>query len=412
MKIEKGNDKSSRQIIVTALVTALCLIGDSMLYIALPIYYKGVGLQSLWEVGLILSLNRLVRIPLNPMIGWLYRVLTIRTGILVSIVLAVITTVGYGFVQGLVGWIILRVLWGIAWSFLRFGGFLTVIECSNEFNRGKLMGTYNGLLRLGFLVGMLGGGVLVSIFGFNSIAIFFGVLMLIGIPLVLLTVPSKKAEEKREPLNDRFVTIFTRSVIVVLCSGLLLAFIIQGMFTSTISLVMSYHFGEQIDLLGLTVGVTALAGILQGIRWLWEPILTVKVGSLSDGEKGRAPLLILFLVCAAIPLIVIPISTPIYLWLASSLIFMAAGTLVTTLVDTLATDVAKHNAHTNAVITYYTVCVDIGAALGPLVVYLVMSIENGILLTYCFGSFILLLLALFWSKENTNILENKLQIRN
>ena len=61
---EKG--RASRQVIVISLITAACLIGDSMLYIVLPICFAQAGLSSLWEVGIILSVNRLVRLPLNP----------------------------------------------------------------------------------------------------------------------------------------------------------------------------------------------------------------------------------------------------------------------------------------------------------------------------------------------------------
>ncbi|MFC0523504.1 hypothetical protein ACFFGV_07885 [Pontibacillus salicampi] len=46
---------SRRPVIVLSLITALCIIGDSMLYIALPIYYNEAGLSTLWHVGLVLS---------------------------------------------------------------------------------------------------------------------------------------------------------------------------------------------------------------------------------------------------------------------------------------------------------------------------------------------------------------------
>ena len=49
---EKG--RASRQVIVISLITAACLIGDSMLYIVLPICFAQAGLSSLWEVGIIL----------------------------------------------------------------------------------------------------------------------------------------------------------------------------------------------------------------------------------------------------------------------------------------------------------------------------------------------------------------------
>ena len=79
-------ERASRQVIVISLITAACLIGDSMLYIVLPICFTQAGLSSLWEVGIILSVNRLVRLPLNPMVGWLYRHISDRTGIFLSLI--------------------------------------------------------------------------------------------------------------------------------------------------------------------------------------------------------------------------------------------------------------------------------------------------------------------------------------
>jgi MFS family permease len=155
--MEKGIQTESKKqpVIIVALVTAICLMGDSMLYIALPIYWKEVGLLSLWEVGLLLSVNRFVRLPLNPLIGWLYNKISLRTGLLIAVVLATLTTIGYGLASGLVMWLILRCVWGIAWSLLRLRGFFTVIRCAEAHNQGQFMGTYNGLYRLGSLFGML-----------------------------------------------------------------------------------------------------------------------------------------------------------------------------------------------------------------------------------------------------------------
>jgi len=76
--------RSSRPIVVVALATALCLTGDSMLYIALPIYWHEVGLEALWQVGVLLSVNRLIRLPFNPLIGWLYQRISLRAGLLLA----------------------------------------------------------------------------------------------------------------------------------------------------------------------------------------------------------------------------------------------------------------------------------------------------------------------------------------
>lgn len=406
------NKKSERTITAVSLVTAICLLGDSMLYVALPIFYKEVGLQSLWEVGLILSLNRLVRIPINPFIGWTYRNISLKLGLIIAVVLAVVTTIGYGVGYGLLSWIILRCLWGVSWSFLRLGGMFTVIEYSTDQNRGRLMGLYNGLYRLGSLVGMLLGGILVSLYGFSLVAICFGIVMIIGFPIIIWLVPSERVDKKLQvPYKDTIKRLVTKQVLLVIATGLLLALTIQGMFVSTLSLVMQDLFTNEIEIIGFTIGVTALAGIIQGVRWIWEPFVAMKFGQLSDGKKGRLPLFITFLFIGAICFTLIPVAMPLLLWVFIVLAFMLASTVLTTLVDAIATDVGK-NSDVNTVMTYYTVFLDFGAALGPLVSYFIIGYKNGLALSFYLGGVILVILAFLWYKQQvaqsaTNSMESQ-----
>ncbi|OIJ18404.1 hypothetical protein BKP45_12585 [Anaerobacillus alkalidiazotrophicus] len=402
-----GKNSSDQSIIAVSLVTALCLIGDSMLYIALPIYYKEVGLQSLWEVGLILSLNRLIRIPVNPFIGLAYRKITLKFGLMIAVFLAVVTTIGYGVGYGLIIWIILRCLWGVSWAFLRLGGLFAVAECSTNSNRGRLMGLYNGLYRLGSLFGMLVGGILVSYLGLKVVGIAFGALMILGFPLIAWLVPRKHVERERKVSTNTSITrLFNKSVILVVISGLLLAFIIQGLFVSTLSLVMLKHYSHQVQIIGMTIGVTSLAGIVQGIRWAWEPFVALKFGQLSDGKDGRLPLFIMFLTSAAICLALIPISMPLYIWIIITIFFMLSTTIITTLVDALATDVGK-TSDINIVMTYYTVFLDVGAALGPIIAYLIISFGNGLNFSYYIGALIFLIVAAIWLREYKAIVKEQ-----
>ncbi|WP_062049209.1 MFS transporter [Bacillus sp. JCM 19034] len=390
-------DTSQKSVITISLVTALCLIGDSMLYIALPIYYREVGLESLWEVGLILSLNRFIRIPVNPWVGLLYRKFSLRSGVLLAVLLSIITTIGYGTLNGLIAWIILRIVWGVAWSFLRLGGFFTVLDCSTDEDRGKLMGMYNGLYRLGSLIGMLVGGVLVSILGIHFVSISFGLLMIIGIPLVFWFIPSSKNDMTMETGKSTFSWI-TKPILKVIISGLLLAFIIQGMVSSTMSIVLTYQYGETINLYFFAIGAAALSGILQGVRWGWEPFLAIKFGQLSDGRKGRLPLFIMFLIFGAACLFLIPIELNIFLWLTIVLLFLAVSTVLTTLIDAVTSDFATQS-NKNTVMTYYSVFLDIGAAFGPLISFFIIDWNNGVQIIYVLSGCILVGLAYIWYKE-------------
>ena len=63
--------QSVRQIIVTASVVAFSLLGDSFLYVALPLKYRALGL-SLVSVGVLLSVNRFIRFFSNTVAGYVY----------------------------------------------------------------------------------------------------------------------------------------------------------------------------------------------------------------------------------------------------------------------------------------------------------------------------------------------------
>jgi MFS family permease len=95
-----------------AIITELSLLGDSMFYIALPIYWEEVGLNSIWQVGILLSINRLVRLPINPIVGWIYKKISLKSGLVIAIIIGATTTLSYGYFKGFIAWVILLELWG------------------------------------------------------------------------------------------------------------------------------------------------------------------------------------------------------------------------------------------------------------------------------------------------------------
>ena len=116
---------------IMAAITAFCLIGDTMLYIALPLCWQACGLDALWQVGVLLAVNRLVRLPLNPLVRRLYARISRRTGMLLAVLLAAGTTLLYGLAQSFAVWLLLRCLWGLAWTLLRLGALFTLAGASS-----------------------------------------------------------------------------------------------------------------------------------------------------------------------------------------------------------------------------------------------------------------------------------------
>ena len=393
----KLSDKNMRPIVVISLITAVCLIGDSMLYIALPTHWKEAGLFSLWEVGIVLSINRLVRLPLNPIIGCLYKKISTRNGIIFASTLSFLTTLAYGFASDFWTLLIIRCIWGLAWTFLRLGAYFAIIDYSKSDNRGYCMGTYNGLYRLGSLVGMLLGGLLADHYGLRITSIIFSIMTFIAIPLSFLYIPSSTAHKSNEELqNTHVITIFKNTdVIGVLVTGMFIAMIYQGMFTATLSYLVEIHNSTQITLFGFAFGAASLAGIIQAIRWSWEPWLAPWFGKKSDGKYGRKPILVMSLLMASLLFALIPLEISLLYWLVLLIGIQITATILTTVIDAIASDIAVISSSKIAIMTAYSLAIDLGAALGPIVGYL-MNIYWGVYASYWGAVLLLLLIAIKW----------------
>lgn len=371
-----------RPVIIVGLISAIALIGDAMLYVVLPIYWQEAGLSALWQVGVLLSVNRLVRLPLNPVIGWLYHKMSLRTGLIAAVILAAVTTIGYGIWKGFVIWFILRSLWGIAWSLMRMGGYLTVITYSDDSNRGRLMGRYNGVWRLGSLVGFLFGGLFVPLAGLSTVAILFGILTIAGLPLILTLPASTTGGAAAEPraAKEQLRTIWTKPVVKILAAGLAVSLLLS-IFGSSLSYIIDFNYPNGQMWLGIAISSTVLSGCLQALRCAWEPFLAVWFGHRSDGARGRLPLFILMLVCSAAGYALLPWGAPIYVWIVIVIFVMMTNTALTTLMDAMATDTARTSS-VIAVMTAYSVITDLGAAIGPALIYVLFGYPYGHIFAY------------------------------
>jgi MFS family permease len=383
-----------KPVIVIALLTAACLLGDSMLYVVLPVHWQEVGLASLWEVGILLSVNRLVRLPLNPLVGWLYGKMSSRTGVLFAGMLATATTLSYAVCKGFILWLILRCVWGIAWTFLRLGAYFTILEVAGDSNRGYYMGMYNGLYRLGSLGGMLIGGYLADRFGINITAIFFGAVTFLAIPFTFRLIPAAAPQVRAENQSVELAALANASVLWTLVTGLAIALIYQGAFTATLSYLIQTHNSSTIRIAGAAVGAASLAGVLQALRWGWEPWLAPWFGRMSDGRLGRRSILIITFATAAVFFLLVPLQLPLGLWLVLILAILLTATILTTVIDAIACDVAACFSQ-KTFMTAYSLAIDIGAAVGPLLSF-ALNDSSGPYAIYWVIAVILSILAVKW----------------
>nr|WP_276322259.1 MFS transporter [Cohnella luojiensis] len=377
-----------------ALITAVSLFGDSMLYIALPIHWKEAGLNSLVEVGILLSVNRFIRLPLNPLISWLYTKMSIRFGLIIAIIIVGSTTVLYGWAQGFVFWLILRCIWGLAWSIIRLGAYLMIIESSTNENRGHFMGTFTGLSKIGTLVGMLTGGFFVEWFGIRDVTFVFGVLAFMVLPVVFQIPNSRNRTGSERSKVTRSFLIKQPMLTWILLTVFLVMLCLDGMITATLSHLIDVR-QSNLSLYGAIIGAAAMAGILQASRLAIGVFLSPWVGKKSDGKWGRRPVLIIALLLASVFVSIVQFDLPLAVWLFNLLAILLTSSILFVVMDAFTSDIVADKAKA-ATITLYLIVSDIGAAFGPVLGYL-SERSLGLSTTYWISAAVLFLLSVGWA---------------
>jgi MFS family permease len=113
-------------------------------------------------VGLILSANRLVRLVTNSLSGYVIDRFGRHWPFIGSLLLGGVTTIAYGVLSGVWTFLIARLLWGTAESFLRIEGLSTALDVATDDNRGRMMGIFQSISRLGGATAMLASGILAN----------------------------------------------------------------------------------------------------------------------------------------------------------------------------------------------------------------------------------------------------------
>ncbi|MCZ0702983.1 MFS family permease [Natronobacillus azotifigens] len=390
------NRTNKLSVIGIAVFTGVAIMGDAMLSIVLPIYWSDMGLTAVWQVGVLLSINRFVRLPINPLVGFFYRHYSLRLGISIAMGLAIVSTFSYGIFSQFSILVMMRIVWGIAWSLLRLGGFLSIIQLTSKTDRGQFIGLYNGVWGIGSLIGMLVGGLLIAETSIRFITTLFGLIGCVTFPFVPFLTPSGKKEptvqktttDQQKPLLalDQFVLTLSTSMVM----GLL----IFGVFSNTLSARIDQSYQDNWTFMSFAFTSTAIAGIIQAVRWGWAPFLAPFIGKYLDHTKHKQQALICFLLSLSALFALIGSINQISFVIVLLLLFQFVSTGFVTTTDTIASDLAE-KGDSIKVITFHTIMVDTGAALGPLLAFGLLEYFP-LRVVYLIASILLFVLAIGW----------------
>ena len=381
----------------------LCIMGDSLLYNILPLEAQRLGISTAL-VGVLLSANRLIRLLSNSWLSRVFERLGPRIPFAAATALALATTATYGLGWGFLSFLAARIGWGVAWSALRQAGFQAV-WAGDDSARGRLMGTWWGIVRLGSAASVLIGGYLHDRYGYQAAYLLVIGITALAIP-VALGVPWSRYRAVDQSAGPQSFGVESPKLLKevlsspqqrwLLASGLSHS-MLEGILVSTLSLFLAGRFQEGELLPAFGAGVATVAGILLAVRYVSNLLFGPALGALSDrmGQARLAVILGITMLCGVIGMVGSAGAWPL---LFISLIVVAGAGLFVTL-NAAANGIALNFSRPHRFVGLYTTAADAGLACGPLIAY---SLTSAIGLTPVYlGTAVLLLLAILAYRQSS-----------
>lgn len=341
----------SKTVIFVGIATAFSLLGDQVLYSVLPVYFGELGLAPI-EVGLILSINRWIRLITNHFAHRMAQ--RFRSDILFvgALLLGSLTTALYIFASLFTLLLVSRLLWGLAWSFIRHIGILEIMQDVPVEASGRTMGIYNGISRLGSVSGLFGGALLVDLFGFSAALLSIACVSLLAVPIGL------KAKLPNQPLQTSPSVIASKSLekfSIYPVIGFALGAVGPGLVMATLGAVLLERLGTTVSMLS----AATLTGAILAVRYVLDSIAAPWLGGLSD-RFGVRSAVVGFMTVGGSALLLAASVYNIYLVAVLTILFFAMGTALQAGVTGAVSQLGSGRFR------YYITAMDFGAACGPL----------------------------------------------
>lgn len=369
---------STALVIASSLAVAFAIMGDSLLYAVLPLAAPKLGFLS-WQLGVLLSANRLIRLFSNTLLSTLFARFGPYRLFVFSAVFGVITTVFYGPGWGFYTFLAARIGWGISWSGLRQGNFQSIWAGQGS-DAGRLIGIMWGIVRGGSAVAAVLGGFLFGHFGYGPTVWTIAVLSALSIPIaVRLSWPPEASPQagKRSRLGiQRAVQSWFSTATDPLQASILLMGFLKLLLNSVLIATASVFIASRAAggagegaALGLNVG--ALAGLVLGTRWFADSLLGPFFGGLADaiGRIRLGSALVLLLCATMASMLLLTSSLSIFALLAA--LIVSSG--VNVVLDAYANQAALATPQPQLFVGSYATASDLGSAVGPLCAFSLVS---------------------------------------
>jgi MFS family permease len=306
-------------------------------------------------VGIILSANRWIRLASNHLAEYCFRRYPSNLWLVGAFITGSFVTAVYGLADMFVMLLGARILWGVCFSFLRQAGVMTVVKSSSATHLGERMGFFRGVIAIWLTIGLFLGSLSHDMFGFTITLVCLSILSLVAVPLGALS------QKSISQSDQEFAKSAPGNVNAgVICCGFASGLVGAGMIMSTLGLILKQQVGESMEVVGYTVGVATLTGIMLGFRWLIDGLGSPVLGAVAD-RFGRQRSITHLLILNAVTLLVVSFLTKPALLILLIFVFFSGATALMTLLSAQAGQSGPRS------VASYSTAVDLGMSMGPII---------------------------------------------
>lgn len=319
---------------------------------ALPLYAIGALGRTDEDAGLLMSAFLLSAIVVRPFTGKILDIAGKRKMLWIGLVLYLICTILYYFIEPFGVLLGLRFIQGIWFSIITTAGVSIAADIVPKARKGAGLGYFNMSTNLAVVLGPLIALSIIQSYSFDVLFIVMSLLMVVGV-LTSVLAPADNIKSRNEVSRKLSIgDLFEKGALPVALLGSLIAF----SYASVLSYLSIY--AQEKDVLALA---SMFFLVFAAVMLLTRPY----TGKIFD-EKGAQYILIPGFIFFAIGLILLAYmnSGPQFL-IAGAFIGMGYGAIIPSL-QTLAVQSTKHERSGYATATFFTFF-DLGVALGSYV---------------------------------------------
>jgi MFS transporter, DHA1 family, multidrug resistance protein len=356
--VPRSRDAASRFLLILGAVAALAIFSSTMSKNpALPLLALHIGASDS-QIGLISAISPIPGILISSIAGAYSDKHGRSKIIMISLLIFATAPFLYLFVTQVWQLIAVRFYHGFATGMFMPVAMAAVADRFPSSERGQALGTYSSFTMVGRFLAPFLGGALIYFTSFTTLYIIIGFSAITALVLALFIPWEQKgtlvhAKKFEGSIISALAEVATEGKILVTSMMEALQYFAMGAFEAFLPVYMTtLHFN------------TLQIGFVMGIQVVSMLLTKPFMGRLSD-KRGRVPMIVAGLLLGAVTMVLMPLSSNIFILAGLSIAFGLTVATVTASTSALVTEIAGSSAHGSAIGVLSSI-MDIGHSIGPL----------------------------------------------